>query len=114
MEEQKTAGVHIDAAKKVRVTPQRLVFLRLLKDGPKTWKDLKAAYYGPERNKSKSHTSFDNQCRKLQAKGIIKHEDGHYELDELGTAMLSLVDDSQMESAKSLAQKQFEAGKEAV
>lgn len=99
---------NIDDAKKVKVTPQRLVFLRLLKDGPKTWKDLKAAYYGPERNKSKSHTSFDNQCKKLQAKGIIKHEDGHYELDELGTAMLSIVDDVEMEAAKSLAQKQFE------
>jgi predicted transcriptional regulator len=95
--------------KKLKVTPARCVFLRMLSDGPKTWKDLREAYYGPERAKSKASTSFHNQVEKQQTLGLIQHVDGHYELTAKGIEMLKLVDDEKLAGAKSIAQQKFEA-----
>jgi len=96
--------------KKLKVTPARCVFIRMLMSGPKTWKDLREAYYGPERAKSKSSTSFQNQIEKQLVLGIIQHVDGHYELTAKGVELSKLVDDEKLVQAKSIAQTKYEAG----
>jgi predicted transcriptional regulator len=92
----------------IKVTPSRLVFLNVLRKGPATWKDLRFAYYGPERSQNPASTSFHNQIKKLTEKGVIKQEDGHYVLTDEGKKLLEVVTDTQLETAKAPAQVKAE------
>jgi len=93
--------------KNMKVTNNRMVFLRELKDGPKTWKHLRLAYYGPERFKSPASTSFMNQIKKLESFGIIEKKDGHYVLTAKGQQMANELPAEQLASAKTVAEVKF-------
>lgn len=92
------------------ITPQRVVVLKHLESGPKSWAYLRLAYYGPERAKSKASTSFMNQLQKLAELGLIKKTLQGYEITEVGRQMLGQVDPVQKMVAKSQAQVRFEQG----
>jgi predicted transcriptional regulator len=92
----------------MKVTNNRLVFLRELKDGPRTWKDLRLAYYGPERAKNPASTSFMNQIKKLVSFGVLNHIDGHYELTEKGKTLLVEANQEALMAAKTVAQLKAE------
>ena len=92
---------------KVKVTPNRIVFLRELKDGPRCWRDLRLAYYGPERSKNPASTSFMNQINKLTMYGVIIKKDGFYELTDQGRQMLESVAPQSLEAAKTVAQLKY-------
>jgi len=91
----------------IKVTSNRIVFLRELKEGPRTWRDLRLAYYGPERSKNPASTSFVNQVNKLIMYGVITKKDGHYELTEKGKEMLSQVTPEQLSEAKTVAEMKY-------
>lgn len=99
----------MNTAKVVQVTECRIVILNVLQSGPKTWKDLRAAYYGDVRGVSKANTSFHNQTDRMIAAGLIKKEDAHYEITEAGLAMLASCTPEQVANAKSKARKDAEA-----
>ena len=92
---------------KVKVTPNRIVFLRELKDGPRAWKDLRLAYYGPERSKNPASTSFMNQINKLMMYNIIAKKDGFYELTQEGRSMLEAVEPESLAAAKTVAEVKY-------
>lgn len=92
----------------ILATPCRIVILNVLKDGPKAWRDLRIAYYGPVRSQSKSNTSFQNQLGRMIDKGLIKKDDGHYEITEAGKLMIESLTPVEIEGAKSKAQTMAE------
>jgi len=92
----------------VKVTPNRIVIMRELKDGPKTWRDLRLSYYGPERAKNPASTSFMNQLEKMMVYKIIDKKEGHYELTQIGKELLENVAPESLSVAKTKAQLLFE------
>jgi predicted transcriptional regulator len=88
---------------KIEATPCRIVVLNVLRNGPSTWRDIRIAYYGPVRSQSKSNTSFQNQLGRMIDKGLIKKEDGHYEITSLGREMIESLTPEAIEGAKSKA-----------
>lgn len=97
--------------KEILATPCRVVVLAALRNGPATWRDVRIAYYGPIRAQSKSNTSFQNQMNRMIEKGLIKKEDGHYEITTLGSEMLGSLTPEEIESSKSKAQMMSETPK---
>ena len=94
--------------KKLEATPCRIVVLNVLRNGPSTWRNIRIAYYGPVRGASKSNTSFQNQLGRMIEHGLIKKEDGHYEITEEGRTMINALTPEQIEGAKSKAQQMSE------
>lgn len=53
------------------ITARRSVILQALLSGPKTWTYLRGVYYGEERAKNVSTTSFANQLARMTSMGLI-------------------------------------------
>lgn len=98
----------MNTEKKLEATPCRIVILNVLRNGPSTWRDIRIAYYGPIRSQSKSNTSFQNQLNRMIENGLIKKEDGHYEITVSGREMLEGLTPEQIEGAKSKAHQMVE------
>ena len=69
----------------MNITHEKLKILNALKAGPQTHKMLRLAYYGEERCKNPSNTSFYNQLqRMMEAELITKTVVGMYAVTEKG------------------------------
>lgn len=64
--------------------------LRALVDGPKSWKYLREAYFGPERAKNKSNTAFQDMSRKLLGKKLMVKTSTGYEITDAGRIQIGL------------------------
>jgi predicted transcriptional regulator len=97
------------AEKEIKVTAGRQVILRELDGQSRKWSELRAAYYGPERAKSKASTSFHTQVTKLMALGVVAKANDLYSLTPMGVELLSRVKESgaNLGDAKSNACLQF-------
>jgi hypothetical protein len=71
-----------------RLTPRRKAVLEALKTSPKNWKTLRLLYYGEERAKNPSTTSFAVQLTKMQTMGWIKKSIVGYEITSSGKELL--------------------------
>lgn len=72
------------------LTDRRVVILKALMEGPKSWTLLRAVYYPTaERQKSSASTSFFNQLKKMQSLGLIQKTVLGYEITALGKELLS-------------------------
>jgi len=85
-------------------TGSRIVVLRTLLDGPKCWRDLLVAYYGPERSQEPATTSFSNQLKKLINLCWIEKKDGFYLITDMGKQVLQGIEPAYVAAAKSEAQ----------
>lgn len=73
------------------ITTEKLKILNALKLGPQTHLNLRMAYYGIERFKNPSNTSFYNQLQRMMEAGLIrKNVVGIYDLTELGRHTIGL------------------------
>jgi predicted transcriptional regulator len=67
------------------VTNEKMKILMALASGPKTHGQLRLAYYGEERCKNPSNTSFYNQLqRMMEAELIQKTMVGMYSITDIG------------------------------
>jgi predicted transcriptional regulator len=93
-----------------QLTPERVKILGALQSGPKTWSQLRLAYFGEARAQSKASTSFNNQLHRMQNKGLIQTVMGGYEITDLGKALIKEEDPIQTMAIKTRAQLRFESG----
>ena len=88
----------------MKLTLNRMVLLRELSSGPKSWRDLREVYYGdPERIASSSSTSFCNQLHKLIDLCLIDKADGFYSITQLGKELIAGGDPDVVAAAKTEA-----------
>jgi len=90
----------------------RLVILRELMVGPKTWAELRLSFYGPERAKNHASTSFQNQLNKLVAYGVIQKLNDKWMLTDFGILTTKQMDENKLTAAKSIAQSLHDISKE--
>jgi predicted transcriptional regulator len=95
----------------VTLTPNQIVVLRTLENGPVKWSPLRKAYFGEARAKEQASTSFYQQLKGQTKKGLItKTEDGTaYMITDLGLVSIQAVSAEIKAAAKSNAQVEFEA-----
>lgn len=62
----------------MKMTIERLKIVNALVSGPKSWTQLRLAYYGEMRAKNPASTSFVNQMDRMVQGGIIKRVIGGY------------------------------------
>ena len=97
----------------MKLTPNRMVILRELLSGPKSWTQLRIVYYGtPERIASNASTSFHNQLHKLINGGMISKAGEGYSITDLGREWLVGVDADVLAKAKTEAHISSEIRKE--
>jgi predicted transcriptional regulator len=95
-------------ANEFKVTDGRKVLLQSLRSGPKSWKELRLAYYGPERAKSKASTSFMGQLKKMKEVDFIAvNTEGKYELGHIGVSWVAANADKLEGEFKSIAAIKF-------
>jgi len=69
----------------MKITYEKLKILNALASGPKTHGFLRRQYYGDERFKNPSNTSFYNQLQRLMDRAlIVKPAEGVYQITDAG------------------------------
>lgn len=69
----------------MKITYEKLKIINALKEGPKTWTELRNIYYadkGIERLNSKASTSFYNQLKRMQEANLVVKEGKGYILGD--------------------------------
>ena len=91
--------------KEFKLTPGRQVILGRLDGQQAKWSELRLAYYGPERSKSKASTSFHIQLTKLMALNVVAKEGESYKLTVEGEAIVAKAKETgvNFSAAQSLA-----------
>ena len=90
MENQEVAVPAVEPVKKeFKLTNGRQCILGRLDGQQAKWSELRSAYYGPERSKSKASTSFHIQLTKLMALGVVAKEGETYKLTLEGETIVS-------------------------
>lgn len=73
----------------VNLTDSRKLIIKALGNGPLAWKELRLAYFGPERAAHSASTSFMTQIKKMSTLGLIQKVDNKYLLTDAGQLILS-------------------------
>jgi hypothetical protein len=96
----------------IKITAARIIIVRELSTGPKTWGQLLKAYYGEARAKLNVNTSFWNKKKECIVLDIMRHDPvtKSYHLGEVGQQFLDYCRANNVNmNVKSEAQLKFEA-----
>jgi len=100
--------------KPLQVKEGMVVILRALENGPLGFSKLRTAYFGEGRAKLPATTAFYMKTKEALEKKLIQKIDKTYSLTELGQVTIAAVPDEVKASAKSEAQKAFEASPKGI
>jgi predicted transcriptional regulator len=77
-------------SKEVNLTDNRKLIIKALANGVQlSWKELRLAYFGPERAAHPASTSFMTQINKMTELGLIQKVEGKYSLADAGQLILT-------------------------